>query len=135
MVSLGESSPIEVHNSLRNSPGNSTGYSELSWQPPPPTTHREMDRRNGSTRNWNSISDSSPTKDKMIGWGFCLLRNSSTTTRFTLLLSTLLSSSTPDVSPKWASNQTSLGVRERSASSDVSSDISPSPLYIPPHRR
>jgi len=26
-------------------------------------------------------------------------------------------------------------VRGRSASSDVSSDISPSPLYIPPHRR
>jgi len=28
-----------------------------------------------------------------------------------------------------------LSVRGRSASSDVSSDISPSPLYIPPHRR
>jgi len=26
-------------------------------------------------------------------------------------------------------------VRGRSTSSDVSSDISPSPLYIPPHRR
>ena len=28
-----------------------------------------------------------------------------------------------------------VSVRGRSASSDVSSDISPSPLYIPPHRR
>jgi len=28
-----------------------------------------------------------------------------------------------------------LAVRGRSTSSDVSSDISPSPLYIPPHRR
>jgi len=28
-----------------------------------------------------------------------------------------------------------VGVRGRSMSSDVSSDISPSPLYIPPHRR
>ena len=28
-----------------------------------------------------------------------------------------------------------MGVRGRSASSDVSSDISLSPLYIPPHRR
>jgi len=87
---------------VANSPGNSTGYSELSWQPPPPTTHRVMDRWNRSTRNWNGISDSSPTKDKMIGWGFCLSQNSSTTTRFILPLSTLLSSSTPDVSPKWA---------------------------------
>jgi len=66
-------------------------------------------QRNGSTRNWNSISDSSPTRDKMIGWGSCLLRNSSTTTRFTLPLSTLLSSSTPDVSPTWALNWISLG--------------------------
>jgi len=70
---------------------------------------REMDRQNGSTRNWNSISNSSPTKDKMIGWGSCLLQNSSTTTRFTLPLSTLLSSLTPDVSPEWALNRTSLG--------------------------
>jgi len=30
---------------------------------------------------------------------------------------------------------TTEGVRGRSTSSDVSSDISPSPLYIPPHRR
>jgi len=28
-----------------------------------------------------------------------------------------------------------VSVRGRSASSDVSSDISPSPLYIPPHHR
>ena len=28
-----------------------------------------------------------------------------------------------------------VSVRGRSALSDVSSDISPSPLYIPPHRR
>jgi len=62
-----------------------------------------------STRNWNSISDSSPTKDKMIGWGFCLSWNSSITTRFILPLSTLLSSSTPDAFPKWALNWTSLG--------------------------
>jgi len=62
----------------------------------------------GSTRNWNSISDSSPTKDKMIRWGSCLLQNSSTTTRFILPLSTLLSSLTPDVSPKWALNWTNL---------------------------
>jgi len=32
-------------------------------------------------------------------------------------------------------NQATNDVRGRSASSDVSSDISPSPLYIPPHRR
>jgi len=41
----------------------------------------------------------------MIGWGSCLSQNSSTTTRFTLPLSTLLSSSTPDVSPTWAFHQ------------------------------
>ena len=32
-------------------------------------------------------------------------------------------------------NEDDDGVRGRSTSSDVSSDISPSPLYIPPHRR
>jgi len=94
---------------IANSPRNSTSYSELSWQPPQPTTRRVMDRWNGSTRNWNSISDSSPTKDKMIGWGSCHSWNSSTTTRFILPLSTLLSSSTPDAFPEWASIQTSLG--------------------------
>ena len=33
------------------------------------------------------------------------------------------------------SKESSDAVRGRSTSSDVSSDISPSPLYIPPHRR
>jgi len=72
-------------------------------------THRVMDRWNGSTRNWNSISDSSSTKDKIIGWGSCHSRNSSITTRFILPLSTLLSSSTPDTFHKWALSRTSLG--------------------------
>jgi len=64
MVSLGNSS-IEVPSSWWNSPGNSTGCSELSWQPPQPTTLREMDRWNWSTRNWNNISVFSPIKDRM----------------------------------------------------------------------
>ena len=57
---------------------------ELSWQPPQPTTHREMDRRNRSTRNWNSISDSSPTRDKMIGWGSVMVRARSRSFRRTI---------------------------------------------------
>ena len=36
--------------------------------------------------------------------------------------------------PKATASSSTL-VRGRSTSSDVSSDISPSPLYIPPHRR
>jgi len=47
MVSLRKSSPIEVPSSWRNSPGNSTSCSELSWQPPQPITLRKMDRRTG----------------------------------------------------------------------------------------
>jgi len=62
-----------------------------------------------STRNWNNISNSSPTKDKMIGWGCCHLRNSSITTRFILPLNTLLSSLTLGVFLGWALNQTNLG--------------------------
>jgi len=72
---------------------------------------QEMDRQNRSTRNWNSISNSSPTKDKMIGWGSCHSWSSSTTTRFILPLSTLLSSSTLDTFLEWASSRTSLGPR------------------------
>jgi len=68
-----------------------------------------MDRRNGSTRNWNNISVFSPIKGKMIGWDSYHSQNSSTTTRFILPPSTLLSSLTLDVFPEWASNQTSLG--------------------------
>jgi len=93
----------------RNSPRNSTGYLELGWQPPLPTTLRDMHRWNGSTRNWNNISNSSPTKDKLIGWGSCHSQNSSITTRFILPLNTLLSSLTLDVFLGWALNRTNLG--------------------------
>jgi len=68
-----------------------------------------MDRRNRSTKNWSNISDSSPTKEKMIGWGCCHLQNSSITTRFILLLNTLLSSLTLGVFLGWALNRTNLG--------------------------
>jgi len=45
----------------------------------------------------------------MTGLGSCHLRNFSTTTRFILPPSTLLSSLTLDVFPRWALNQTNLG--------------------------
>jgi len=60
-------------------------------------------------QDWNNISIFSPIKDRMIGWGSCHSQNSSTTTRFILPPSTLLSSSTPGVFPEWALNWTSLG--------------------------
>ena len=87
---------------------NSTGCSELSWQPPQPTTLRGMDRWKGLTRSLNNVSSSSPTRDKMIGWGSCHLQNSSITTRFILPPNILLSSLTLDVFPRWALSQTNL---------------------------
>jgi len=97
---------IEVPSLWRNSPRNSTGCSDLNWQPPQPTTLRETSRWNESTKNWNSIYDSSPTKDKMNGLGYCHLRSSSTTTKFILPPNILLSSLTPDMFCRWALNQT-----------------------------
>src|SRR5882762_53355 len=104
MVFHAVSCPTAVRSLWWSLPESYTDSWASHYQQPQRTTHRRMDRRNMSTRNWNNTFGSLSMSARMTGMNFCPWWNSSTTTISTPALSKHLSSWTQGDTHAWALN-------------------------------